>query len=301
VTCSVYDDSLLGAGQAGSGGSSVAAGDGGGGSGAVAGSPPMPQAGAGTGGVTTAGSGGSGGGGGKGGSAGSAGNTTTAGAAGEENAGGGSPYELIDDMEDNDRFVIMGTGRDGYWQTENDGTAAATQTPLPGQSFAMTDLVEADAEREGSLYAAGMHVTGFVDSAWGALMVVSMDALGESIDASDFCGLHFWAKRGTGNAELVLKVVDKHSSPAGGLCTVGGAANQACYDDFHITLALTTQWTEQLVSFGDLVQYGTGYQSPTGKIDAAAIHGIAFSVDEAADFELLVDDLAFVRNGHCVP
>jgi len=249
-------------------------------------------------GATSVGKGGSGGGGstGKGGNGGSAGGAI-AGAAGEENTAGGPSYELIDDMEDNNAG-ITGSGRDGFWQTENDGTLDSTQDPMPGAGFTMRDLVAAGSEREGSLYAAGMHVTGFVGSLWGALMVVSMRSVGTSIDGSAFCGLHFWAKRGTSNAELVVKVVDKHSSPEGGLC---GAPNPACYDDFHTTVAVTTQWSDYTVRFSDLVQYGTGYQSPNGKIDAAAIHGIVFAVDEAEDFELLVDDLAFIHNGGCPP
>jgi hypothetical protein len=298
VTCSVYDESLLAPSNAGSAGS-IDSGDKGG-SGAAAGSLPTAQGGAGTGGLMSGGTGGaSAGGGGTSGNGGAAGIATAA-AAGDGNSAGGPAYELIDDMEDNDRLVLISNGRDGYWQTENDFTVGSTQVPLPGQSYAMTDLVAAGSPREGSLYAAGMHVTGFVNSAWGALMVVSMRATSESIDASAFCGLHFWAKRGTGIANLVLRVVDKHSSPQGGLCTDSADAGiQQCYDDFHIGVGVSTEWSEQMVRFSDLTQLGFGYQSPTGQIDPATIHGIVFSVDEAPDYELLIDDLAFVHAGHC--
>ena len=112
--------------------------------------------------------------------------------------------------------------------------------------------------------------------------------------------MHFWAKRGPENSDLVLRVVDKYSSPAGGLCTDSeDAGDQRCNDDFHTSVPVTPEWNDYMVRFEDLVQWGFGYKSPSGKLDPATLFGIVFSVDEVEDYEILVDDLELVHTGHC--
>ncbi len=283
VTCSVYDASLLDSGRtpAPSGGSEArdAAPDSSqpGGAGGLAGSGSAGSAGGGAGGALTAGSSGS--------------------AAGGADAG--EPYDLIDDMEDGDMYVLAGNGRNGYWEAVNDETAGATQDPSPG-SFHMFTLAEAGIERTGSMSSAGMHVTNDVGSGWGALIVVSMKADFGAYDASAYCGMHFWARRGPSVENFVVRVVDKHSSHLSGLCIDSpDAGNQQCNDDFHTSVAVTTEWKEYTVRFDELMQWGFGYAADGGVMDSSALHAISFYVDEAEDYEIFVDDLAFVRAGFC--
>jgi hypothetical protein len=292
ANCSIYDQELVTRGMTGAAGGGSTAGEGGasgsGGSGSSAGSAGQGDS---PGAAPASGGGGTSG--------------ANGGAAGLEQEGGAGgsvdvePFELVDDMEDGDRFVVAGSGRDGAWQSHNDATLGSIQEPPPGATFTMTELAPLDAAREGSLYAAGLHLSGFEGPGWGALMVVTMRATGLSVDASAFCGLHFWAKRGEESAPLVLRVVDIHSSPLGGLCVDEQSVADQCNDDFHASVPVGTEWKDYMVRFSDLNQWGFGYASPTGKLDAAHLHAVAFSIDEVADYRLLIDDLAFVREGYC--
>src|SRR5690606_16505587 len=65
---------------------------------------------------------------------------------------GGPSVELIDDLEDNEPNVLVSGGRNGRWNTYNDGTGGGTQIPAPDFSQ-MTDVSDDPPHAESS-YAA---------------------------------------------------------------------------------------------------------------------------------------------------
>ena len=97
--------------------------------------------------------------------------------------------QMIDDMEDNDRFICATSSRTGAWFTVDDGTSTNisprgefTQSEIPGG-------------RSASGHAA--HMTGFGFTAWGATMGFSLNGEGTEAqphDASAAGGIRFWMK-----------------------------------------------------------------------------------------------------------
>lgn len=300
VACSVYDDSMQGGGGAASGGSA----------GSTAGS--ASQGGAGSGGQHSAGSSGSGGasgsqasgGGGQagttagshsGGSGGTAG-AATAGAAGDAPSGeGGEPAAtdeaLVDDMEDGDAQVKIAQGRTGFWYVGNDGTASGVQEPS-SSAFQMAELAEL--ERPNSRYAARMLASGF--TGWGTVIGFNLvQSLGkvEPYDASQYCGVSFWAKAKAATP-LRYRLPDASTHQAGGVCVVGGGAGQDCYDHFGKSVALTTTWQQFSAKFTEFAQTGTGYHPPDKKLKVDALFAMEWALPGSVPaYEIWIDDVAF--------
>ncbi len=290
--CSVYDDSLLSGagGSAGVGGSS-AAGSSGSSAGGIAGSA-------------------------LGGNAGSGNLSATSGSSavgGQAGAAFVPEYELIDDMEDGDEFVMLGTGRSGRWSIGSDGsgTTDPSTTPPPMTLLGAPDI------RGTSLYAARLRAEGFASGAWGVFIAVTYvypESPVNYYDGSAYCGIHFWAKRSADTTlGLSVRMPDKYSVPEGGFCRevasgaggaggVNGAGGEAgaspgiCFDHFSRAVGLTETWKEYTVFFSDMTQGGWGAPSPLEQIDMEHLISIEFFMGKPAVFELWVDDLAFVKN-----
>jgi len=310
--CTVYDSSLTVGGQGlggGAGGGSAGHGGasgtpnggeagtagtpaGGGGVGGSAGSNGGNGDAAGEAGATTGGDAGTGGAtGGASGAAGHAGSGGAAGSGGTDNGNStGLSLDLIDDMEDGDSLVLAVNSRDGNWYAGHDATVGGTQ--FPGDNFVMSALAKTDSRYPMSKRAAMTNGMGFKD--WGETMGFNLRLANEvthklpTYDASGACGLHFFAKIGSGASnEFAVRVPDKNSLPDGGVC---GSSSAPCYIHYHKQFVFSTGWQEYAVLFSQLAQNGW---APA--LDIKHVFGVEFGIVPNAKFELWVDDIAFLK------
>jgi len=116
-----------------------------------------------------------------------------------------------------------------------------------------------------------------------------------SYDASMYKGISFWAKANMGSSLAIrVGIKDKNTAPEGGVCdaTMSSGA-EACNDDWSKNLNLTTSWTPYTVLFTELRQANWGKAFPA--FDAANAMAVQFQVNQNLDFDVCIDDLAFVR------
>jgi hypothetical protein len=196
---------------------------------------------------------------------------------------------LIDDMEDNDSFILSREGRQGVWFVVNDGTPGAVQTP--GAPFVMTAIPSG---RGASLYAARSTGHGF--ASWRPLMGFwfHQPTTGpkQAYDVSRYRGITFFARFAASDAAMIspsLRVVVpvRATDPDGMVCTGGG-----CNDHFGANIALTPEWTSYTILFGAMTQEGWGTQA--GQFDAENAYGVEFEFPIQATFDCWIDDIAFV-------
>jgi hypothetical protein len=211
------------------------------------------------------------------GSGGTAGTTSCPGLASNE--------ELIDDMNDGDRFIPQVNGRAGAWKDSDDGTLGSTMFPNPAGLFTMTDT--GDACRK---YAAYVYGGPFVDS--GATFGFG---IGSPYNASAYTGISFWAKIDNGTSPgLRVAFPDKDTQPDGGLCQAGVSGPTQCWDHYgyHMPLpGLTTQWTRYTIAFSSLTQDGWGRLGAA--FDPSTIYEVQFQIPVDGRFGIWVDTVAF--------
>src|SRR5262245_57522400 len=143
---------------------------------------------------------------------------------------GSDRYDMIDDMEDQNSFLIRRPDRSGRWATYNDDTPTAMQWPPTGGNFTVSAI---DPPRGSSRFAVRTHGQGFDKSGLGwasivAEFVPSTDAGLGFYDASAFIGLRFWAKIGPGSQAPSLSVGDLQTDPKGGVCNKGTNGDADC-------------------------------------------------------------------------
>ena len=190
--------------------------------------------------------------------------------------------ELIDNMNDGDRFIPQVNGRAGAWKDSNDGTPGATMFPDPAGPFTMTNT--GDVCRK---YAAYTYGGPFVDT--GATVGFG---IGGPYDASKYDGISFWAKIDSGSYGLRVAFPDKDTSPDGGLCQGSVAGNQ-CYDHYGYRITnLTTAWTKYTVYFNSLTNDGWGRSG--GGFDRSTIFEVQFQIPKNGTFGVWIDDVALV-------
>jgi hypothetical protein len=194
---------------------------------------------------------------------------------------------LIDDMEDNDSFILPREGRQGVWFIVNDGTPGASQTP--GSPFTMSTI---PAGRGTSLYAARSSGHGF--ASWRPLMGFwfHQPPTGpkQIYDVSRYRGITFVARVAASDGATVspsVRVVipGRLTDPDGMVCT-------ACNDHFGANISLTAQWTSYTILFAAMTQEGWGTQ--VAQFDAAQAYGIKFEFPVQATFDCWIDDIAFL-------
>ncbi len=315
--CSTYDDALLvgynaaSAAEAGANNAGDAGGDAGhagaspgapsalGGTGADAGSAGVSSGDADTGvgaetgmdaGADAAGLSGTGGSSSTGGTIGSGG----AAVAGAAAAGGAAPnapvYELIDDFEDLDGFLLSSHKRNGPWYVFNDMTKTGTQSP-----FTVALLSGANV-RPGSSAALHMTAKGFTD--WGAGVgadFVNQAAKKVPYDVSAYSGIHFYAKIASGTqASLKLLIPTIYSDADGGKCSDTVTAEHCSDHLFYAVNGLKTSWDEYVCNFDELVQQGFGLVQPT--LDPSGVYSIQFTLTtKALPADIWIDDVSFVK------
>ncbi len=222
------------------------------------------------------------------------GGSSTGGAPGGGNSSGAPGFELIDDLEDNDAFVVSASGRDGHWDVANDGSEGGVQEPMPG--FTMATALGENAPSADNAYAAYTKGNGF--TVWGAFMNVSMRTWPiyeetPTYDASAYQGIALLAKVGDGSTPLLrVRFVSASTDPRGEQCEVSGAQGTLCFDHFAHNLTLTTEWQRYELYFADFKQAGIGKQFPD--IDLENLYGFEFAFGAGQTFEVWIDELQFI-------
>jgi hypothetical protein len=201
--------------------------------------------------------------------------------------------DVISTFEDGTGNVNQVAGRGGGFYMYNDMTG--TQMPPPGA------LPPARMEsRCGGMFALCMKGNGF--TTWGAGMgtdlgMTSTDGMmtKTTYDASMYTGISFWAKANMGSAlALRVSLKDANTAPEGGNCdeTMDSGA-EACNDDWGKNITLTTSWAPYTMLYSELRQSMWGKQFPS--FNSAAVYAVQFQVNKGLDFDICIDDLAFVR------
>jgi len=203
--------------------------------------------------------------------------------------------DIVSTFEDGLGNVNQVAGRGGGFYMFNDGTGM--QMPPTG-SLPPARMV---ARCPGSTYAMCMSGMGFMT--WGAGMGTDLGMTGaatdggmankNSYDASMYKGITFWAKAATPLAARV-SIKDKNTAPEGGNCdAMATSGPMSCNDDWGKSLSLTPDWQPFTVLFADLKQAGWGKASPAFAKEGA--YSIQFQVSQGINFDVCIDDLAFIR------
>jgi hypothetical protein len=192
--------------------------------------------------------------------------------------------ELIDDLNDGDRFIPPLNGRSGAWFTGHDLSPDAKMYPDP-DTTGFVPSATGDACRK---YASYVYGTGYV--LWGADFWFG---LGSPYDASKYTGISFWARVDAGTSTVVrVTFPDKDTLPDGNLCQTGSSAGaNQCYDHYGQRITMSTTWTKYYVSFSSLSQDGWG-RGGTG-FDPGTLYQVLFMIPVGATFGIWVDDVAF--------
>jgi hypothetical protein len=238
--------------------------------------------------------------------------TTTGGFGGTSSGGGpgGAPgsdlipsdrLDLIDDMEDGDERLPVPPrdGRNGRWNSYNDGSPCAAQWPSAKGFFKMSLITPL--ARESSAYAARTYGQGFQAAPSGGWAAMELSFKGDSplpdagdaglltenYDAHAYLGITFYGRIGADTqTEVRVNLATPQTLPQGGTCVV-------CYDSFGDTITLSSDWRQYILPFGELQQRGFGDAVPF--FDASHIYTVTFAFAGPSPFDLWIDDIAFYR------
>jgi hypothetical protein len=231
----------------------------------------------------------------QGGSAGAGASTGGAGSAGSDGGEAGAPepklelnFELVDDVETHFPSLLVSSGRNGFWFIAHDDSGGSVS---PLEAFAL------DPVREGSHYAARLYGSGF--TRWGAMLGFTLKSPLAAYDATAYCGVRFFAKgKGEGWA---MMITDSVSDPEGGVCDPDAFEPATeCYDHFGARFQPSEDWAAFEFAFDELALV-KGYTGQVRPFESSAMYAFQFVFESAtgADFELLIDDVAFVPSGGC--
>jgi hypothetical protein len=239
----------------------------------------------GTGGMRTGGAIGTGGVTKTGGTPGTGGTLTTGGTIGTGGSKCPSPAsneDLIDNLDDGDRYIPIVNGRVGAWADDNDGSPGGTLYPDPAVGFTPTNSGDA-------CYGYSAYVKGGYYSDWGANLRVG---LGSPYDASKYAGITFWGRVDSGTKNVIhVNFPDNDTHPYGGICKTGVTGPTACYDNFGVYTTLSSTWKKYTIYFKETTQGGWGYTAAA--LDPSSLYEIIFGLPANSTFSLWIDDLAF--------
>jgi endoglucanase len=189
---------------------------------------------------------------------------------------------VIDDAEDNNNQLLVQGGRNGYWYTYVDDKKSTVTPP------AKTKFLQTADGASGSKFAARMNgqISKEGDPLYAGLGFSLTDPKGP-YDATQYTGISFWAKAGSGTKNVRLKVPDVNTDPQGKVCT-------ECFNDFGADLTLTEQWKKYTIPFAAMKQMdGWGNPNPP-TIDKSKIYGVQWQVnDRGASYDVWIDDVRF--------
>jgi hypothetical protein len=205
---------------------------------------------------------------------------------------GGAPRQangmqpLIDNMEDQDRFIDAVEGRSGSWFTYNDNTGGV-QAPSPVANDFFMESVSSDAS--GGHFVAETYGAGF--SSWGAGMGFVLSN-GCPYNAKIYQGIHFYVRTDNAPTPLYVMLPTAATTPLnyGGTCDTN--LGQTCYDDYQSLVSATPSWNEVYLSYGSLMQQGWGTRVG---FDPTTLIGVNFQtlVGGGESFSFAVDDISF--------
>ncbi len=206
--------------------------------------------------------------------------------------GGCADPSLIDDMEDNDRFICASAGRTGAWFVIDDGTSTNisprgefTQSEIPGG-------------RGASRHAA--HMTGFGFLNWGAAMGFSLNGEGDAAqtyDASATGGVRFWMKSNV-PIGVAFPIPETLANGTAAAC-VDDAREWNCDNHFQFVItAPTSEWIEYDVPYSAAAQAHRLDANGDDIFGSAAWHptrlvAVEFRLDPLQTFDVWVDDVRF--------
>lgn len=170
-----------------------------------------------------------------------------------------------------------------------------TQSPTP--VFAKPVPAESiPGGRCGSEFA--LHVLAGPLTDWGGTVGAT---LGPPLDGTDWEGIAFWARVGTGSRTPIrLEVAEKHTAEkyigedGGPICNpdhTDDTVETGC-DKFGINLQLSHDWKLYTVPFDELRQKGWGLRAPY--FDVSGILSVAFQF-ERGEWDIWLDDVAVYR------
>jgi hypothetical protein len=194
-----------------------------------------------------------------------------------------SNEDLIDDLNDGDRFIQKSSGRVGSWSDSHDNVPTGVMYPDPVNPFTPTDT--GDPCRK---YAAYVKGSGFSD--WGANLGFG---LGSPYNASKYSGFTFWAKSDMANQSVRVSFPDQDTQPEGALCQANTTGATACHDHYGKYVKPNSTWQKYTVTFKELAQEGWGRQATS--FDPSTVYEVLFQIPATADFSLWIDDVAFIK------
>ena len=200
------------------------------------------------------------------------------------------------------------------------GAAASSNIPMAGGYVPVTPIPEARCgSSESGLQFWGRDIAVCIRPetgrlGWGAAIDVNLVPEGRTLDASEFDGVVFWAKRGTGPSKptIVFSVADEFTSGRGALedpatgklvrCDTSDPSttsmpvpdSEKC-DAFGTAVTLVDDWTFLKVPFVMLRQKGFGLPSPLGMLDVSKLVRFQF-LRSSGDWDVWVDNVAFYRD-----
>ena len=198
----------------------------------------------------------------------------------------GNERAMIGDGDDNNNQVIVIDGRGGYWYTFSDdaGTEVWPTAGALGGTFEMSP-----GGAENTPYAARFKgkIAATNGPAQAGVGLNFLDPKG-AYDASQYGGISFWAKKGSGSIGKVrVKVPDAYTDPDAGNCS-------ECFNDFGMDILVTEQWQHFVLPFNSLKQMpGWGKPRRFG-VSEDALFGVQFQVSEAGQaFDIWIDQIRF--------
>jgi hypothetical protein len=212
-------------------------------------------------------------------------------------AGGASPYELIDDFEDQDTTLLflsslpVAQWRNGNWYSIQDATATGTKGPV----WAIVLLSTVSDTRAG--YALRFTASGFTD--WGAGVGVDLRktaGVKVAYDVSAYQGIRFYAKVATATQTALKVLVPTTFSDALGTKCSDTVPNKHCGDHFFCQVSsIKTTWAAYECSFTDLHQQLIAGALVQTSFDPATVYSLQFSLlTKTLPADLWLDDVSFI-------
>jgi hypothetical protein len=191
--------------------------------------------------------------------------------------------DVIEDAEDGDNQILLGSGRSGYLYTYVD-PEGSTVAPVPGNFGGVFEPATPGARDS----AHALRFSGTLVEAGIVFAGLGLNLLDpkSSYDASRYTGIAFFARSGTGSGRVKVEMPDQNTDPDGGKCS-------SCYNDFGQVVSLDSSWRRFSVRFSDMKQEpGWGMPRPE-TLDRRHVYSIQFQVDEPGPFDVWIDDVAF--------
>lgn len=204
----------------------------------------------------------------------------------------GGGLELIDDMEDDLPGILEENGRQGSWYGYHDEQDGSFFPDVDAEEFEMTELDEDERRDEDSEFVVHVEGSGFDDYGSGFGFDFNNDGEKDVYDASDYIGMHFWAKRGEDGVERIrFKIGDSNTTPEGEVCD---EAAEGCYNHWGIDIDLEEDWEEYEILFSELAQepdWGDLFEG----LKVKELMGIEFSLTPDTTFDVYIDDVSFIK------